>query len=198
MDRLQTRLAFLGMNQITLTYLTSGDTGVKPRLYTSDTLLFENYIEFPQSTSKTTITIPFSPANYFRFETGDHKLELQEFTIMYENKTVAPTFEYKGSGENFWRLNPTVYKGNLQEGATVTVPIDVVKTGSSYTVKNSKTYTYYTFDYVYDNQRLFSDVSQFAYTDPVDLAAFYTAFKTWPANYAHISYFEEVKRCFWF
>lgn len=189
-------VGLLGMNQISLTYSTSGSTGALPRLYTSDTLLFEHYIEFPLSTTKTTKTINFSPANYFRIETSDHELELNSFVVMYEGETVYPEFDYKGSGEDYWRLNPTVFHGDLLEGSKVTVPLDVVKTGSSYTVKSSRTYTYYSFNYVYNNHYSLGEVSDFAYTDPVDLAAFYTAFKTWPANYANKYYFDDVQDIF--
>ena len=62
----------------------------------------------------------------------------------------------------------------------MTVPVSVSYSGNRYTVLQTKTYTYYTLDYVESHPSVASDA---AMTNPVDVANYYSIFGTIPANY---------------
>ena len=74
-----------------------------------------------------------------------------------------------------------MYEGSLTPGVSyVDFPIDVTVNGDNYTVNQTKRYTYYTYDYVSKNPSVASLAS---YVEPLDVANYFIAFKTYPANY---------------
>lgn len=168
------------IGKIKITYTTDLSSGVKPTVnygvsranMTSSTLDF--------SSSSTSVTLSTEGANYFSVETTDAVLTILSLEINYSNIYYGDEFEFLPANSDEFRINPVVYDGIPTIGSTVNVPTSVTRNGSSYTVNEFKTYTYYTFDYIEDNPAL---VELAAYTEPADLAAYYTAFKTWPANF---------------
>lgn len=174
----------MGIRKVELTYRTAVITNSSARFYYSDSNIMENYLEVEDSTVPVAVTLTFNePTNYFRLESGASKLYLEELKVFYKGQGTVPAVSFLNAGMDQYRINPTVSKFNPNEGDTVTVPVAINHDGSSYTVSKTKTYTYYSFDYVYDHQYSLGDISRFAYTEPRDLAAFYTAFGTYPANY---------------
>jgi hypothetical protein len=95
-------------------------------------------------------------------------------------------------------LNATTYQGTLVAGqSAVSVPVKVEYDGGSYFITQTKTYTYYTLEYVEENP---SVALQAAMLAPADIAAYYAAFKKFPANFAAKNFdgnsFEEVQEVF--
>lgn len=176
--------AISGIRKIELTYRTSSVTSNNARLYYGESNIMENYVDVADSTFSVATTMRFhEPTNYFRLESGAAKLYLQELKVFYAGEGEVPPVNFLDAGADKYRLNPTINNFNPEEGDTVTVPVAINHDGTSYTVSQTKTYTYYSFDYVSNYQSSLGDINRFAYTDPLDLAAFYTAFGTYPANY---------------
>lgn len=175
--------AMRNIKSIEITYRTNLMVGAKPRLYVSKTQRFTNYAELELSLTSLRVSFEVSDANYFRIESSNSQLFIKEIIVHYDNNGEYPTTSFLSSASNKWRKNPIVFQGSLYEGATINVPIAYTQSGSSYVVSKTKSYTYYSFDYVYENRNSLGDVSSFTYTTPLDLAVFYTAFGTYPANY---------------
>lgn len=193
------RTAIRDIKTMEVRYKTESTSGNAPRLYYGDDKSVPNYVELPKSTSwRTEIVTTTSAANYFRLESGTTKLTLDNLEINYTNTGTAATFTHLSAGADHYRTNPVVSNGMLYEGQEVTVPIAVSRVGNSYSVTETKTYTYYSFDYVESYQYALGDVSRFAYTDPADLAAFFSAFGTYPANYVFKANFDNAKAVFGF
>lgn len=170
----------IGMSEIKITYKTSSSSGNLPSiLYGKNGYSYA--FSLPLSTSNKTETIAAIDANYFRVQTNQNSLSIVSIQISYSNIITGSTsFAYSGSGTGDYRINPIVFSDTLYEGASVSVPWNITKFGDTYTVVSSKTFTYYTTDYVISNPSL---VEESSYTDPLEVAAFYTIFKTKPANY---------------
>lgn len=184
-------------------YKTDSTGGSAPRLYYGADKSVSHYVELPKSTSWRTETLTTNTATYyFRLESGTSIFTLDNLEIKYTNTTTAPDYTHLSAGAGHYRINPVVNTDPLYEGKQVTVPIAINRNGSSYTVSKTKTYTYYSFDYVESYEYVLGDVSQFAYTEPADLAAFYTAFGTYPANYVlldkYSNNFDRAKSVFGF
>ena len=171
-----------GIDSVTIKYSNtskSGATAGKLSYGTTNTL--DGSLSIPYSASDNTVTLNIpGGANFIKIESGNTKLALKEFTVHYTNSGSSyytPIDAYA----NYYRINPNKYTGTLVAGSTsVTVPVSVSYSGNRYTVLQSKTYTYYTLDYVESNP---SVASAAAMTDPVDVANYYSIFGTVPANY---------------
>lgn len=83
------------------------------------------------------------------------------------------------TGNNEYRISPTVYSGDLIDGVSyIDVPtsFDV----NTLTVTSTKRYTYYSYEYVSENPEY---ISAATITDPVDVCNYFQAFGCAPANY---------------
>ena len=136
------------------------------------------------STSSNTVTINTPEnTNYFKIEGSvDADLDINELKITYsDDSTGSTSFVETNAYTNSYRVNPNKYTGTLVAGSTsVTVPTRVSYSGNRYTVLQSKTYTYYTLDYVSSHTSSMYDA---AMTDPVDVANYFSIFGKVPANY---------------
>jgi hypothetical protein len=86
------------------------------------------------------------------------------------------------------------YTGGLNAGeSAVSVPVSVRFDGGSCIVLQTKTYVYYTLAYIVANPRFYDDAVM---VEPMDVAAYYTAFEEFPINYAAKNFdgptFEEI------
>ena len=117
----------------------------------------------------------------------------------YTNETRSYNAAKKSSGTGDIRLNAVTYSGTLVAGrSAVSVPVKITYDGGSYQIAQTKTYTYYTLEYVEANPE-FADEA--AMLTPADVAAYYAAFQEFPANYAAKNFdegntFSEVKAVF--
>ena len=169
-----------GIESIAITYRTESSYGQKPVVSYGPNISTVNQTQLNLSTSNTTATLNVENTNYFKIETNENILYLVDIDIDYSNSGASESFTYLGSGTGSYRINPIVSNGSLYEGKSVTVPTAISQSGSYYTVTSTKTYTYYSFNYIQNNPSLADAAS---YTDPLDVAAFYTTFGTHPANY---------------
>jgi hypothetical protein len=185
--------AIKGIHDITITYTTNLTSGAKPSI-TYGLNSYTNTSSLALSTSSKTTTVIIDNANYFKIETSEAELSIERIEINYANTSSSSTsFNYVGYGINQYRINPITFNGTPSDGDSVTVPTSITRSGNSYTVNSSKTYTYYTLDYIKEHTNL---KSQAAMIEPEDVAAFYTIFKTNPANYATSSNISSVKSVF--
>lgn len=173
---------FSGVDSITIKYSNTSKSGATAgKLSYGDSNTLDGSFAIPYSTSENTVTFDIAGgANFIKIESGSTQLALKEFTVHYTNSgssSYTPISAYT----NNYRINPNKYTGTLVAGSSsVTVPVSVSYSGNRYTVLQSKTYTYYTLDYVESHP---SVASAAVMTDPVDVANYYSIFGEIPANY---------------
>jgi len=168
------------INKIVINYYTDIVSGTAPTLKYGKTPLEMTTVPLELAMLGASKTIMTEDTNYFLVETSEAILTIASINVYYTDADYGASFTYQPANEDLFRINPIVYTGEITNGASVSVPTKVTRSGNTYTIEEEKTYTYYTYPYVSANPSLANDA---AYTDPVDVAAFYTAFKTWPANY---------------
>lgn len=171
----------LGIKEILVSYRTENSSGTKPILKYGNDVSTANSEELPLSTTTISHKVDISNANYFKIETNGFPLHITSIEIKYNDIGTPESYEYLGSGTGDFRINPVRYNGELVSGeSSVSIPISVTRDGDNYIVNEYKTYTYYSYDDVSNNTSLASAAS---YTSPEDVAAYFTAFGTYPANY---------------
>lgn len=187
------------IESISITYRTETSSGDKPTLSYGSNPLCESEVELNLSTDAVTYTKEVSDVDYFKIETSENVLYIHSIEIDYANEGPAPSFDYLSAGNDQVRINPVTSSGALYEGKSVTVPASVSHDGTYYTVQSTKTYTYYSYSYISSYPGLASSA---AYTDPVDVAAFFAIFDTYPPNYvvrssysSAYSIFGDATRC---
>lgn len=168
-----------GIESVSITYK-SGDTAA---LYTGDDRVASmTAYALPKADSFTTKTFDVDADNFFKLESGDTVLEIESITIEYTNQSVSYNTQKTLSGTDDFRLNAVTFQGTLVAGqSSVSVPVKVEYDGGRYAITQTKTYTYYTVAYVEAHPEI---ASKAAMTEPADIAAYYTAFKQFPANFA--------------
>lgn len=163
---------------MTITYSTDLSAGLSPIVSLGDSPLGMTNYELAPSTSLTSLTLNALSDSYFRIETTELILTITSIELTISDANINPSFSYLPTQNK--RINPVVYEGSLFEGATVSVPMDGYYSGSTFYVTEEKILTYYSYSYINQNPALASVAS---YTDIKDIAAYFVAFKTWPANY---------------
>ncbi len=168
-----------GIYSITITY----KSATAATLYTGDDRVSQmTAYTLMGGTSFQTLTFTVDSDNFFKIDTGNSVLHLQSVEISYTNQVVSYNTAKQNAGDSQVRLNPTVYQGTLVAGQSqVSVPVSVSYQNGNLEILETRTYTYYTLEYVESHP---SVKSAAAMLDPVDVAAYYTAFKQFPANYA--------------
>lgn len=187
-----------GINTITVTYETKNSNN--PLLLLGDSFDTNYVIELNPSSKKTTKTINVNNYNFFRIDTNNNETKIYSIKIDYTNIKEDYDDSLLGSGTNDYRLNPINASTNLIPGESkVTVPVEVKYTENGYDVLKTKTYTYYNLDYIKANPSLANEA---ALVDPIDIAAYYSSFRTHPANYVlkrdynnTKTYFGDKTRC---
>lgn len=145
----------------------------------NDNLSF-TYQNAPSTTESTLIQANCSDSAYFRIEAVEQMVTVSKIYVFYKGE--VKDRDVYSSGRNLYRLNPTVYTGELVDGkSSVDVPVEVkVNPNGTYEITKTKTLTYYSNDYVLAHPKLVSTAS---YTEPYEVAAYTIAFKVRPANY---------------
>lgn len=157
-------------------------------------------ILLPSHDSFKKYSVSIDNMNFFSIETIENTAIIKSIDIYYTDVSNGGIEEYNRCNEGIYRLNPVTYEAALEAGVSyVDVPIDISVTGDSYTINATKRYTYYTYDYVKNNLSIASDA---ALVDPMDVANYFIAFKTYPCNYvdkksysAAYSIFKDKTRC---
>ena len=137
----------------------------------------------PEASSLNTVSIDVDSANFFSIETISNTAVINSININYTGIDNGGVEAYERANEEKYRLNPVTYNDTLVPGVSyVDVPIDVTVTGDSYTINQTKRYTYYTYDYVASNPSCKEDA---IHIEPIDVANYFIAFKTYPVNYVY-------------
>lgn len=178
------------IDKITFTYKTSGSGIKSPKLYCGERNYDDNEIVITSSSinKETTIDLSSYQVNYFKFDSGDYTLYLQNITVYYSglNTPNGSNFVYKTTGVGEYRIAPTVYSGTLVDGVSyVDVPTSI--NTSSGAILSTKRYTYYSYEYVNNNPEY---VSAATMTSPVDVCNYFQAFGCAPANYGNTSKYQ--------
>lgn len=170
-----------GIRKVSISYMTHNSASNFIFKYGMDNLV-SNSISIPISNNNVndySFEIPTS--NFFKIETVDADVTIEKIDIYYEDEINGYVYEKDSYATSYNRLNPIVYTGSLIDGVSyVDMPIEVKYSNNTYEVLKTKRYTYYSYDYISDNKELASGA---AYTSPVDVANYFIAFKTYPANY---------------
>ena len=163
---------FPGISKIDITYLSQDWLILE---YGTNRNRDNSYI-FPKSEDEF-ITTSFKLNNlaaYFKISCIEEEVYIKNIDI-YCNDALKDDTSFK-EVENA-RINPKVYQGELINGE------------SSITIDN-KTYIYYSPSYVFEHKNEL-DLSSIAMTEPIDVANYFIAFNSLPANYGGtISYIE--------
>lgn len=168
-----------GITDISITY--SSSTPVILRTGLDKNL--SNTITLPVSSSTTTKTYHLdSKANYYSVEATTGIAYIDNITIDFDG-SLDDVYAAPEQVNDTKRIEPTVYSGELVDGVSyVDVPTEINIVGNTYTVTDTKRYTYYSFSYVQDNYTEL-DLSEIAITTPEDVSNYYMAFGCVPANY---------------
>ncbi len=169
-----------GIYAITLNYTSN----LNAKLYFGNTKLYENEFDIPASVDsylEYTFYLNKSNINYFMIETGNSILNINNISIKYSNNSSLDDFDFISCGEGLFRINPNTYNDTLISGVSkISMPIEVSYENDAYKIIKSKTYTYYSYESIMQDNSLAKDAT---YTNPIDVANYFIAFKTWPCNY---------------
>ena len=170
-----------GIRRVNISYMTHNSTSGFVFKYGIDNLV-NNSISIPISNndvSEYSFEIPTS--NFFKIETVDADVTIEKIDLYYEDEINGYVYKKDNYATSYNRLNPIVYTGELLDGVSyVDAPIEVKYSDNTYEVLKTKRYTYYSYDYICNNKELASSA---VYTSPIDVANYFIAFKTYPANY---------------
>ena len=145
------------------------------------------------SSTRATTNISLAKNRYFSIESDSADVNIYSIEIVYYEGT-SSTLENVEPNTKDYRIAPTTYVGDLVDGeSSVSVPTSIKVSGNSYTVLATKTYTYYSFNYVRNNSEYVEDATMLS---KVDVANYYLAFHTLPANYATSSNKSTVRAIF--
>ena len=168
-----------GIQSVSITYKCSAAA----MLYTGDDRVASmTAYPLPATNGYSTVTYTVSTDNFFKLESEVSALYIQSFSLSYTGQAVSYNSGKINAGTGYTRLNATAFVGTLVAGqSAVAVPSKVVYDGGSCQVQQTKTYTYYTWEYVRANPSVAANA---AMTSPTDIAAYYAAFEKIPANFA--------------
>lgn len=178
------------ISNISITYKTSGDELLlsvgKTRSEMEEMTLELSDNEY------TTVNIDVDYDNYFKLEALSKTGYIKSLTITYLNANNTNSVGYIPTSGS--RLNPVRFEGDLvSQQSSVTVPILVEEKDDSYEVIETKTYTYFAYEDVVKDPSL---VELAAYVEPLDVANYFIAFGTYPANYVYKKQFDTAKATF--
>lgn len=179
-----------GIHSISITYRTASATK-KPILRYGDNKLVRNVIDMDIFNVEGTCTLNVYNCNFFKIETNQANMLIKNIEIQYSNEKTSYNNSYLSAGLDKNRLNPVGINGKLVDGVSkVNAPIRVeYKNDGNYRIIEEKEYTYYSYDYVASHPNLASSI---ALVDPRDVAIYFNAFKTYPANYVDKSDYNDA------
>ena len=193
-----------GIKKIEIEYKTNDLTGEKPLLKVGESRFYTFSTELNLTTSYQTTSVSFEQdsINFFSIECASMKTWINKVKIYYTNDSSNYTSVSKQKvNEGEYRINiPTLDSSSLVSGVTkATVPVKVSFVDNECVVEESRTYTYYSYNDVINNQSLIDDAT---WTDPIDVSNYFVSFGTYPVNYvvknnykSNTQYFGSNTRC---
>ena len=195
-----------GIKKIDITYSTNM-SGNKPILKLGVNRFYTQQIEFELSEEISTFSyeVETDDIRYFSIETSSTLLSIKSIDIYYLDNFSYGDEDKKRANEGYYRINlETLNKEELVPGETkVNIPTSIIVSESldenTYSVSETKEYTYYTYDYISENRSLAKEASL---VEPEDVANYFITFGTYPVNYVDkknynsaYSIFGEDTRC---
>lgn len=175
---------FSGIKKLSITYLNSSgnssQSGMNIKYGSTFPLTYISSASY-SSVSNTYSVTSSSGFDYFYIEAaGSANLSISQIDIYYtSSETSAAT--YADVATDQYRINPVKSTASLVSGTTtVSIPTAISRSGSTYSIVESKTLTYYAYDDVINGGYTAEEASV---TDPFDIAAYYCAFGKAPANF---------------
>lgn len=142
-----------------------------------------NPLLLPGCSDYTTYTTSIDNDHYFSIETTSSMAYIKNVTVLYSGIKVDVDTSFSSAGENHYRINPITYTNTKVPGESyIDMPIDITVEGNKYIINETKRYTYYSYDYVSKNPQVAESAS---YVTPIDVANYFIAFGTYPANYVY-------------
>lgn len=166
------------ISSLKITYYTNLSSGALPTISFGTTPINMVTSSLPLSSTTTSQTFSSLTGAYFKVQTSEARLTIVMIELTTSQTGTTPSFSYNGTSNV--RINPVTYQNTLYEGAQIAVPSQGYYDGTNFIQTGEKIYTYYSYQYITQIPAL-ADMA--SYTDPSEIAAYYTAFKTWPANY---------------
>lgn len=170
------------------------------KIYYSKDRSYSAYYTAGSSESMFDLTIRLDYQGFFKVETLGAEVEIESFTLKYNSSVENNNSAFLTYSDT--RIDqPYTDFDNIKSGETRKIANSItINSDNTYTINSYKSYTYYTFDDIVSNPSL---VSSCTYTDPVDVANYYTLFNAFPLNYGSQSdakslsiYFGDNTRCF--
>ena len=156
-----------GIRRISVTY--KATSGIK--IGYSKVIGEESYSTLPASSNYVTNYVDVDRMHFFKIMTNGSDAYIKDITLYYNNKVVGISSNTSYTGN---RKTVGTYSGALVNGVT---------TFSMYiSSSETKTYTYYSKQYAYDNYSSI-DKSKAFMLNPVDVCNYYLAFHEFPANF---------------
>ena len=178
------------ISNISITYKTSGDELLLSVGKTRNEMK-EVVLEISDN-DYTTVDINVDYDNYFKLEALSKTGYIKSLSITYLDANNTNSVGYVPTSG--YRLNPVRFEGELvSQRSSVTVPILVEENDDSYEVIETRTYTYFTYEDVVKDPSL---VELAAMVEPLDVANYFIAFGTYPANYVYKKQFDTAKSTF--
>ena len=189
-----------GIKKIDITYSTNM-SGNKPILKLGVNRFYTQQIEFELSEETTTFSyeVETDDIRYFSIETSSTLLSIKSIDIYYLDNFSYGDEDKKRANEGYYRINlETLNKDALVPGETkVNIPTSIIVSESldenTYSVSETKEYTYYTYDYISENRSLAKDASL---VEPEDVANYFITFGTYPVNYVDKKNYSNVYSIF--
>ncbi len=187
--------AIYDIRSIAITYYTAELGTTNPILkFGEDFHCLSSYTLEP-SIKSNTLTYNFDGnVHFFRIESDSYRMTIQNIVIKYTNTITNIRYDKKAAYDDCVRINPVTYNSSLISGqSSVTIPTEIEQKDDSYEIVFSKTLTYYSYNDVVSNPSL---ADQAAVIEPEDVAAYFIAFGTYPANYVLKKNYNTAKNYF--
>lgn len=170
------------ISRLILNYSLDETTENGLNLYYGQDVVLDDFVTIKGNIETSSVELSFKDVNYFKIETIANIVNLENVLIFYTSENISSSSSYLPAGQKSYRLNPVVFEGDLIDGeSSVEVPIAIkVNDDGTYTITETKKYTYYSYEYVSNHQEIATEATM---VEPMDVANYYIAFKQAPANY---------------
>ncbi len=183
-----------GIYEVDITY--KSEKGFN--LYYSFDRSYSNTYTFGSTSQMFDLTIKLDYSGFFKIETLGEEVFIESLTVKYNNSVTNNNDGYLSYSDT--RVDVPYTSFDPESGETRTIADNItINNDNTYTINSSKSYTYYTIDDITKNPAL---AEKACYTDPIDVANYYTLFNAFPLNYGYKSetsllqkYFGNNVRC---
>lgn len=170
-----------GISSIEITYKSDDDVKI---YYGNNRYELEYVSVLPAQTEYGEYTLPLiEDSSFFKISSDEDYIYIYDMNVMCVGGSVDETPYTSARGV---RYVPTV-DYNPKEGKVLSLPQCTLEEDGNVTLVEWKNYTFHTFEYCYDRIVNHGDSpSDYAYTDPIDVANYFVLYNKIPPNYGYI------------